>query len=182
MLGRTFIRTRLSRQRSTPTRPLRIRVRPVLHGQLGRLLGAFALFEIGNLAATLLILRATDLLHPAHGLQTATQIALELYTAYNIAATVVSFPAGRVSDRLGQRGPLLVVAAGVGTFLVSYVLFALTGPAIALLAVAFIAAGIGIGCAETAEHAAVAACMALALAALAWAAKPTPSASAQTDC
>jgi MFS family permease len=50
-----------------------------------------------------------------------------------------------------------VVAAGVATFLVSYVLFAVTGPAIALLAVAFIAAGIGIGCAETAEHAAVAA-------------------------
>jgi MFS family permease len=146
----------------------------------------------------------------------------------------VSFPAGKVSDRLGQRGPLLVVAAGVGTFLVSYVLFALTGPAIALLAaallaVAFIAAGIGIGCAEAAEHAAVAAlapehlrgsafgllatvqaggdviastiagllytiaspavafgyvaaCMALALAGLAWGAKPTPSASAQSDC
>jgi MFS family permease len=50
-----------------------------------------------------------------------------------------------------------VVAARVATFLVSYVLFAVTGPAIALLAVAFIAAGIGIGCAETAEHAAVAA-------------------------
>jgi hypothetical protein len=48
-------------------RTLRIRVRPVLHGQLGRLLGAFALFEIGNLAATLLILRATDLLAPARG-------------------------------------------------------------------------------------------------------------------
>jgi MFS family permease len=154
MLG-TFIRTRLSKQRSTPTRPLRIRVRPVLHGQLGRLLGAFALFEIGNLAATLLILRATDLLTPAHGLQTATQIALGLYTAYNIAATVVSFPAGKVSDRLRQRGPLLVLAAGVATFLVSYVLFALTGPAIAPLA--FIAAGIGIGCTEPAEHAAVAA-------------------------
>lgn len=138
-------------------RPLRIRVRPVLHGQLGRLLGAFALFEIGNLAATLLILRATDLLIPAHGVQVATQIALGLYTAYNLAATVVSFPAGTLSDHLGDRGPLLVVAAGVAAFLLSYLLFALTGPAVTVLAVAFIAAGIGIGCAETAEHAAVAA-------------------------
>ena len=66
--------------------------RPVLYGQFGRLLGAFALFEIDNLAATLLILHATDLITPAHGLQTATQIALGLYTAHNIAATVVSFP------------------------------------------------------------------------------------------
>jgi MFS family permease len=60
------------------------------------------------------------LLRPAHGLQVATQIALGLHTAYNLAATVVSFPAGKLSDHLGQRGP-------------------------------------GIGCAETAEHAAVAA-------------------------
>ena len=137
-------------------RRLRIQVRPVLRGQLGRLLGAFALFEAGNLAATLLILRATDLLTPAHGLAAATEIALALYTAYNIAATVASFPAGRASDRLGERGPLLVVAGGVTWFLVSYLLFAFTGPAIVILAVAFITAGIGIGCAETAEHAAVA--------------------------
>ncbi len=138
-------------------RSVRIRIRPVLHGQLGRLMAAFAVFEVGNLAATLLILRATDLLTPAHGIDTATQIALALYTAYNIAATTASFPAGRLSDKLGARGPVIVVAAGVATFLLSYVLFAVTGPAIVLLAVAFIAAGIGIGCAETAEHAAVAA-------------------------
>lgn len=137
--------------------PLRFRIRPVLHGQLGRLLAAFTLFEIGNLAATLLILRATDLLTPDHGLHTATQIALALYTAYNLAATLVSFPAGKVSDRLGDRGPLLVIAAGVLAFLLAYTLLAVTGPAIAVLAIAFVTAGIGIGCAETAEHAAVAA-------------------------
>ncbi|WP_255638024.1 MFS transporter [Amycolatopsis sp. DSM 110486] len=149
------------RQAKLPTarerHKLRFQVRPVLHGQLGRLIGAFALFEMGNLAATLLILRATDLLTPAHGTQSATQIALGLYTAYNVAATVVSFPAGKVSDRLGARGPLLVVTVGVVTFLLAYMLFAATGPAVTVLAVAFIAAGIGIGCAETAEHAAVAA-------------------------
>jgi MFS family permease len=138
-------------------RKLRFQVRPVLHGRLGRLLGAFALFEIGNLAATLLILRATDLLVPGHGLQAATQIALVLYTAYNVAATTVSFPAGKISDLLGARGPLLVVGAGVLMFLLAYVVFAATGPVIWVLGVAFVAAGIGIGCAETAEHAAVAA-------------------------
>lgn len=138
-------------------RKLRVQIRPVLRGQLGRLLGAFALFECGNLAATLLILRAIDLLTPDHGTQAGTQIALALYTAYNIAATVVSFPAGHLADRLGTRGPLLVVGGGVVAFLVAYLLFAITGPVIAVLAVAFIAAGIGIGCAETAEHAVVAA-------------------------
>jgi MFS family permease len=50
-----------------------------------------------------------------------------------------------------------VTAAGVAAFLLAYGLFAISGPVIALLGVAFALAGVGIGCAETAEHAAVAA-------------------------
>ncbi|WP_307818431.1 MFS transporter [Streptomyces sp. MBT62] len=57
--------------------PLKIRVRPVLEGELGRLMAAVAAFEAGNVAATLLILRATDLLAPGHGTKTATTIALD---------------------------------------------------------------------------------------------------------
>jgi MFS family permease len=45
-------------------RPIRIRVRPVLQGRLGKLMVAVGAFEAGNVAATLLILRATELLHP----------------------------------------------------------------------------------------------------------------------
>src|SRR4051794_8648474 len=44
--------------------PLRIKVRPVLRGSLGRLMVGIAAFEAGNIAATLLILRATELLEP----------------------------------------------------------------------------------------------------------------------
>jgi hypothetical protein len=73
--------------------PLRLRVRPVLHGELGRLMGAVAVFEAGNVAATLLILRATQLLTPGHGARTATTLALALYTLYNLAATIASLPA-----------------------------------------------------------------------------------------
>jgi MFS family permease len=118
---------------------------------------AFTLFEVGNVAATLLILRATDLLADSRGIDRATQLAIGLYVVYNIAATVASFPAGSLADRLGQRGPLLVTIAGVAAFALAYVLFAAAGPALLLLGVAFALAGIGIGCAETAEHAAVAA-------------------------
>jgi hypothetical protein len=109
-------------------RPLRFRVRPVLRGRLGRVLLGFTAFEVGNVAATLLILRATDLLTDTHGLDTATQIGIGLYVAYNLAATATSFPAGGLSDRLGGRGPLLVTAAGVTAFLLAYLLFAITGP------------------------------------------------------
>lgn len=141
----------------TERRKLRFQIRPVLQGQLGRVMLGFTAFEVGNVAATLLILRATDLLTPGHGVATATQIAIALYVVYNIAATITSFPAGGISDRLGRRGPLLVTAAGVAAFLPAYALFATSVPAILLLGVAFALAGIGIGCAETAENAAVAA-------------------------
>ncbi|CUU60438.1 Sugar phosphate permease [Parafrankia irregularis] len=143
--------------RAGERRRLRFQVRPVLRGQLGRVLTGFTAFEVGNAAAALLILRATDLLAPGHGTGTATQIAIGLYIAYNIAATAASFPAGGISDRLGRRGPLLVTVAGVAAFLASYLLFAAAGPQVWLLGVGFVLAGFGIGCAETAEHAAVAA-------------------------
>jgi MFS family permease len=53
-----------------------------------------------------------------------------------------------------------VLAAGAAFFLLAYAGFAVAGyPAtggVALLGAAFVLAGVGIGCAETAEHAAVA--------------------------
>lgn len=51
----------------TERKRLRFQVRPVLRGQLGRVLAGFTAFEVGNVATTLLILRATDLLAPAAG-------------------------------------------------------------------------------------------------------------------
>ena len=56
--------------------PLRFKVRPVLRGRLGRFLGGVTLFEAANMAATLMILRASDLLAPTHGQQRATEIAI----------------------------------------------------------------------------------------------------------
>lgn len=133
--------------------PIRIRVRPVLHGRLGRLLVGISAFEIGNAAATLLILRATQLLTPDHGHESAVKIALVLYAGYNLAATVASVPGGRLGDR---RGNVRVLAIGVGCFGVAYAGLAFVGSSIALLAVLFAAGGVAIGFVETAEHAAVA--------------------------
>jgi MFS family permease len=134
--------------------PLRLRIRPVLRGELGRLLLAVSAFELGNAAATLLILRATDLLTPGRGHDAAVKVALLLYAGYNLAATLASVPAGRATDR---RGGIVVLLAGVVAFLAAYIGFAFTGSALVLLAALFAAAGIGIGFAETAQHAAVAA-------------------------
>ncbi|MEX5713808.1 MFS transporter [Parafrankia sp. FMc6] len=139
-----------------PRFPLRIRIRPVLHAGLGPLMAAVVAFELGNAAATLLILRATDLLQPGHGRDDATQLALVLYVLYNIAATVASLPAGRLADRLGPRGPVQVLTVGIGLFACSYAGFAVAGAHLAVLALPFIAAGLAIGCVETAQHTAVA--------------------------
>jgi len=137
--------------------PFRIRIRPVLSGRLGSLLGAVAAFEVGNVAATLLILRATDLLIPSHGVDVATTIAIGLYVAYNATAAVVSVSAGRLSDRLGGSGPMWVLAAGLVAFAVAYAGFAAGPTSTVTLALPFVLAGVGIGCVETSEHAAVAA-------------------------
>ncbi|HEU4421170.1 MAG TPA: MFS transporter [Pilimelia sp.] len=137
--------------------PIRLRLRPVLRGDLGGLMAAVAAFEVGNVAATLLILRATQLLTPGQGVEAATRWALWLYVGYNVAATVAAVPAGRLADRIGRRGPILVLAGGVAMFGFAYAGFSLTGASLAMLALPFIAAGIGIGAVETAEHVAVAA-------------------------
>jgi MFS family permease len=134
-------------------RPLRLRVRPVLRGRLGRLFAGVSAFELGNVAATLLILRAIELLEPEHGQDRAEQLAIGLYVAYNVAAAVSSVPGGRLGDR---RSPLLSLGLGVALFGFAYAGFAFTGASIAALGVFFVAAGIAIGFVETAEHAAVA--------------------------
>ncbi len=134
--------------------PIRLKIRPVLQGRLGRMMIGVSAFEFGNIAATLLILRATELLRPEHGRQAATQLAIGLYVAYNTAATLASVPAGRMSD---AKGTTRVLAFGVALFALAYLGFAAGGTGVFALAPWFIAAGIGIGFVETSEHAAVAA-------------------------
>ena len=143
----------LQRPKERHTAPVRIVLRPLLRGPLGRLLVSVSLFEAGNVAATLLILRTTELLTPSQGTDGATTIAIALYVGYNVAATLTALPAGRLADAHGAR---VVFAAGIACFVLAYLAFA-TGAGIVILGAAFVLAGIGIGAAETAENAAVAA-------------------------
>ncbi|MDQ3783834.1 MAG: MFS transporter [Actinomycetota bacterium] len=62
-------------------------------------------------------------------------------------------PAGRLSDAVG---PVRMLGLRVAAFLFAYIVFAVVGTSLALFAVAFVFAGVGIGCVETAEHSAVA--------------------------
>ena len=131
---------------------IRLQVRPVLRGQLRSLFAGIGAFEFGNCAATLLILRATELLAPGRSHTAAATTALWLYVAYNAAATVTSVPAGRHADRTVPRRTL---AIGVVAFGLAYAGLARDTNNWLALSPWFLLAGIGIGCVETAEHAAV---------------------------
>jgi MFS family permease len=113
-----------------------------------------ALFELGNVATTLLILRATDLLHvDGRSAAGATSLAILLYAAHNGAATLAALGGGRVIDRTNPR---LVFGFGVGVYVLAYAAFAWEQHAWPVLLGGFVLAGVGIGFAETAESTMVA--------------------------
>jgi Arabinose efflux permease len=112
-----------------------------------------SMFELGNLANTLLILRATDLLTGA-GWQAgaAAGVAVLCYAGHNAVAVVGSLVGGHLIDRLGPR---LVFGLGAGSFVLAYLTFAF-GDGLDAVIGGFALAGFGIGLAETAESAVVA--------------------------
>lgn len=123
-----------------------------------RALTPAALFELGNLATTLLILRATDLLHVAgadelRSLTGATSMAILLYAAHNGAATLASLAGGSLADRISPR---IVFAAGSAVYVIGYLLFAWEQHGWLLLLLGFVLSGVGIGFAETAQSTVVA--------------------------
>jgi MFS family permease len=118
-----------------------------------RALAPVTLFELGNCATTLLILRATGLLHPGRSTADAAAVAVLLFAAHNLVGSALSYPAGRAVD---QRGPRAVFGVGVVLFGLAYAGFALSGHGWPLLLVFFAVAGAGMGLTDTAESALVA--------------------------
>ena len=122
-------------------------------GLLSRLL-PIAAFELGNMATTLLILRATDLLRAdGYTVAEATSLAVIVYAGHNLVAAIVAFLGGHWVDRHGPRAPFALAAV---LYIAAYTLFAITGQSWATLSPAFMLAGAGIGLAETAESTLVA--------------------------
>jgi MFS family permease len=118
-----------------------------------RALAPVALFELGNCATTLLILRATSLLHAGRSVTDAAAVAVLLFAAHNLVGSALSYPAGHVVDR---RGPRLVFGAGALLFGLAYLGFALHFRTWPVLLVFFALAGAGLGLTDTAESALVA--------------------------
>jgi MFS family permease len=110
-----------------------------------------AVYGIGNFAPTLLVLRATDLLHRGRGLKEAAALAVLLYTIHNLANALAAYPAGALSDRLSARG---VLATGFVLFGLACALFGWLEPrSFAGLAVLFLLVGASNGMVETSRNA-----------------------------
>ena len=112
-----------------------------------------ALFEFGNVATTLLILRSTQLLtSPQRTVTAATSLAILIYAGHNAVATGASLAAGRWYDRAGPR---MLFATGAAVYVIAYVVFAAGSHSAVVIALGFALAGAGIGLAEPTQSAVV---------------------------
>jgi MFS family permease len=112
-----------------------------------------ALFEFGNVATTLLILRSMQLLtSPQRTVTAATSLAILIYAGHNVVATVASLAAGRWYDRTGPR---MVFATGAAVYVIAYLVFAAGSHSAIVVALGFALAGAGIGLAEPTQSAVV---------------------------
>ena len=136
------------------TAPRSLELRALRDAGMLRALVPVLLFEFGNLATTLLILRATQLFTSQHrSATTATAIAILVYAGHNVIATLASLVAGRWYDR---SGPRMVFATGAAVYVIAYGAFAADMRSAIVVVLAFMAAGAGIGLAEPTESAVVA--------------------------
>ena len=118
-------------------------------GPYRRLLVGVGLYGLGNFSATLLILRATDLLHyGGRSTADAAAIAVLLYAAHNAANSLFAYPAGVAADRFGR---LRVLIFGIGLFAVASLGFVTDSRDIVVLALLFVLVGASTAFVETGE-------------------------------
>jgi MFS family permease len=151
VMGLRLLRSRPS---SPPARPpVRLRVRPVYRGTLGRLMTGITLFEAVNFAAVLLVLRATTLLQRQDVPFGPAAMAVLLYLFWRLAAAAAAPVGGRLVDRYG---PVPVMAVGIAALVAAYAGFAFAEGTVPQLVACFVGAGAASGLTEMAEHVGVA--------------------------
>jgi MFS family permease len=96
----------------------------ILPGKLKLLLVVAGLFTLANSSNTFLLLRAT-------GVGFSPADAILLYLGYNLAYALFSYPAGRLSDRIGRK---TLLVAGYSTYGLVYLLLGTTSSMAAVCA------------------------------------------------
>ena len=113
------------------------------------LLLGVGIFGAGDFSHSLLILYASRMLAPAHGLTRAASLAVGLYTLHNIFYAASAYVSGWLSDHLPRRN--FVLAAGYALAGVTAILLSTGTHSLWLLAVIFVLAGLYIGTEEALE-------------------------------
>jgi MFS family permease len=114
-----------------------------------RFLFAVGIFGLGDFSHTLLILFATQVLTPAHGLAVAASIAVGLYLLHNVFYAAFAYLGGWLSDHVPHRRAVL--GAGYALAVVMALLLVFQPASVPLLAVVFALAGIVVGVEEALE-------------------------------
>ncbi|HEX4544608.1 MAG TPA: MFS transporter [Candidatus Acidoferrum sp.] len=114
-----------------------------------RLLLGVGIFGAGDFSHSLLILYASRMLAPSHGLARAASMAVGLYTLHNVFNAASAYLSGWLSDHISNRK--FVLAGGYVLAGVTAILLCTGTHSLWLLAVIFILAGLYIGTEEPLE-------------------------------
>jgi MFS family permease len=114
-----------------------------------RLLVGVGIFGAGDFSHSLLILYATRVLTPTHGMAPAASIAVGLYTLHNVCSAGSAYASGWLSDHLPNRK--VVLAAGYALAGVTAILLCTGTHSLWLLALIFVLAGFYVGTEEPLE-------------------------------
>jgi MFS family permease len=120
-----------------------------LPGPFRRFLFAVGIFGSGDFSHTLLILYATRMLTPHHGMSRAASLAVGLYTLHNVFYAGSAYASGWLSDHIRQRK--MVLAAGYTLAGFTAILLTTATAHLWLLAIIFIVAGLYVGTDEALE-------------------------------
>jgi MFS family permease len=141
----------LVRERPIATRPKKSLVEGLLAlpGSFRRFLIGVGVFGAGDFSHTMLILYASQMLAPVHGLGRATSMAVGLYTVHNIFYAGSAYLSGWISDHVPHRK--FVLAAGYSLAGITGILLAAGTHSLWILALITILAGTYIGTEEALE-------------------------------
>ncbi len=114
-----------------------------------RLLLGVGIFGAGDFSHSLLILYASRMLTPAHGLARAASLAVGLYTLHNIFYAGSAYASGWLSDHVPHRK--FVLSAGYALAGITAILLCTGTHSLWLLVVIFILAGLYVGTEEALE-------------------------------
>jgi len=114
-----------------------------------RLLIGVGIFGAGDFSHSLLILYATRMLTPAHGMARAASYAVGLYTLHNLFYAGSAYASGWLSDHVPSRK--VVLAAGYALAGVTAILLCAGTHYLWLLVLIFVLAGLYIGTEEALE-------------------------------